>query len=203
MRLTDECTSGITIDRPSEYSIRIRLTRLYHADNIGLLVRLNSWYTNWIFGQHTADPTVPRNIGWAIMLTLPLNKHSDGIRLIRQYKPLNIGCPIRLNNWYTNWIFSPYLANPTIPSRRHLVACHGKQVIHTLNISVCIRLIQLYHTDNIGWPVRLNIWYINGIFSPYLANLTVPPTDYWMACQAKQLIDAQIEYWVRIRLIQQ
>jgi len=62
--------SGGPIDTSNEYLMCIRLIRRYHPLNIGWTVRRTNGYTQQIFSEYPAYPTVsPLNIGWTVRRT--------------------------------------------------------------------------------------------------------------------------------------
>ena len=132
-----EALSGGPMDTPSEYSVGIRPIRQYYLDNIGCTIRLTNRYTEWLFREYPADLTVSSRQYWmdcqADQWIRPM-KLSVDIRLIRQYHPDNIGWTVRQTNGYTQWIFSGYLADPTLSSRQYWMDCQADQSIHPVNI---------------------------------------------------------------------
>src|ERR1700691_3580041 len=86
---------------PSEYSISVRLIRQQHSDNIGCVVRLIDGYTESIFNQCPADPTVALRQYWIFCQAdrwVHPSQYSVTVRLIRLQHADNIRCAVRLIN---------------------------------------------------------------------------------------------------------
>jgi hypothetical protein len=55
---------GWSMGTPSKYSVTVRLIQLQHPYNIWCAVRLIDGYTEWIFSQYPAHPTVTPGQYW-------------------------------------------------------------------------------------------------------------------------------------------
>ena len=120
------------MDTPSEYSVTIRLIRQQHSDNIRCVVRLIDGYTESIFNQCPADPTVALRQYWIFCQAdrwVHPSEYSVTVRLIRLQHPDNIGCAVRLIDGYTESIFNQYLADPTATRRQYSMRCKADQCL--------------------------------------------------------------------------